>query len=239
LAEKLICYFVTCIIKNIFCSHTINLLFSEEAVGSVIHGYVLTKSSEKARGLWNDMKSGRFGVDIVSGGPTVYNAVILDCIQNNSWSDAREMYDEMKKSRVVPLDSTYVGLLLASFKEGGRRKTMQFIDELVQSRVSVTAGICMMALRLLIPELAKFTEFADMRSQLQSLSDDKEFVYVALIRAMRSAELEEQRQSTKGLPRAKINERRAAAWHEVLKQLTRSSAALFPDEDEGTKSVSS
>jgi hypothetical protein len=221
------------IIKNCFCSHIFHLLFSEEAVGAVIQAYVLAKSSEKARGLWEDMASGKFGADIVHG-PTICHAVILDCIQNNSWSDAMAIYDGMKTRRVIPLDSTYVGLLLASFKDGGCRRTTRFLEqELVQAKVPVNAEICMMAIRVLIPGVANVS-FADMRSQLHSLNDDdKESVYAPLIRAIRSAELEEQRESTKGLPRAKINERRAAAWHEVLKQLAKSSGALLAAEDGG------
>jgi pentatricopeptide repeat protein len=199
----------------------------------VIHGHVLTKSSEKARNLFNDLKSGLFGVDIVPG-PTSYNAIILDCIQNNSWSDALEIYDDMKKSGVVPLESTYMGLLLSSFKEGGRPRTMQFIEELVRTNTRVTAEICMMALRLVIPEIAKTTELVDLRSQLQSLSNEKS-VHV-LNRAIRSAELEEQREPSKGLPQAKLSERRVAAWHEVLKQLAKASNDLFPDENVGGKS---
>jgi pentatricopeptide repeat protein len=178
------------------------------------------------------MKTGRFGSDIMPG-PTSYNAIILDCIQSNSWSDALEIYDEMKENGVVPLESTCVGLLLSSFKEGGRSRTIKFIEELVKTKVSVNADICMMALRLLIPDIAKTTEFVAMRNQLRSLSDI-ESVH-ALNRAIRSAELEEQREPSTGLPRGKINERRAAAWHEVLMHLTKSSHDLVPIEDAGEK----
>lgn len=180
----------------------------------------MAKQLDNARTLLQSMVSGELGIQ---PGPTCYDGFILACVRCQAWDDAAATYQSMKEFGVVPSPVACYGILLAAFRRGGRSEAKTYLEGFGASGAQLHGDGALLALRTMLPEIGEGeVTLADVRDHLRAVNDKDEVIQnktLNLVRSLRVAELEEQRQVSVGLKMDVLLNRRRVAWQNVLKDL--------------------
>lgn len=183
-----------------------------------MHGYVLSGDIEVAEGMFESLEDGHYGD--IHPGATCFNSMILGCIEKQKWEEAFSWYNRMIGSGVEPLPSSYSGLLIASLRLGGRERTLSLLKGMSTANGRISGETVQLALKLMIPELAREESYHDMRNRIRQMidqgSESREHL-LALTIAIREAENEE----NKEVYHNSHPHRDSNGWHIVLSALVK------------------
>ena len=196
----------------------------EEDFGAVLHGRVVAGDLSTAEEMFGSLE----GSGKVRPGSTCYNSMILGCIQRSRWEDAISWYDRMREKGVEPLSSTNSGLMLASFKTGGKTSTLDLLNKFVTTETRLSADNILVALKILMPELDGEQTFRGIRERIRSMVDAQKQSaepLLALTGSIRAADLEDQkRQSGRSSSNSTSDN-----WRSVLTALIKLTEAGSPE----------
>jgi len=197
----------------------------DEAYGAVIYSYAIAKQFEKARSTLLSMESGELGV---RPGPSCYDGFLLACILNRSWEDAITAYKRLKDSGIIPSPIANHGALISTHRLGGRPKTRAFLEDLLSEGGELNHYSSVLAVKIMLPEVVDqgVKTIYELRNELRKIKEKGETpigkASLNLVRSLRVAELEEERQAGRGLKMSEIEKRRKVAWRGVLEVLLES-----------------
>jgi len=174
--------------------------------------------------LFQSIQSGELGI---SPGPSTYDAYTLACIRSRAWNDVLEAYETMKATEVVPSPTVCHGIILATFKIGGKSATKALLEEFLSSGAQLNHACALLAMKIMIPGGDSFKGRFTLSSVRDSLRDSSEhqqdetlqLAKLNLIRSVRRCEVEEVRRPTAALTEQKIRDGQRTAWRRVLKHL--------------------
>lgn len=194
---------------------------SEESYAALLHAYAVTKQQGKAQHLFESIQSGELGI---RPGPSTYDAYTLACISNRAWGDVLAAYETMKETRIVPSPTTCHGILLATFKTGGKSATKDLLEDFLFLGAQLNQASVLLAMKILAPpeDTEGSESLASARDNLRKISKQDPIlqpVSLNLMRSLRKCEIEEERQPSGGLTEHTIQEGRRKAWRSVLRHL--------------------
>ena len=205
---------------------------SEESYAALLHAYAVAKQHGQARKLLESIQSGELGIH---PGPSSYDAYTLACVQSRSWSDLLGAYETMKETEIAPSPTACHGILLATFKIGGKSAARALLEEFLSSGVQLNQASALLAIKIMVPEAScgdsvsnneggSFT-LSSVRENLRNISEQPDFhsnlqpASLNLIRSLRRCEIEEERRAAGGLAQHTVQDGRRKAWHTVLQHL--------------------
>jgi pentatricopeptide repeat protein len=197
------------------------LLPREESYGIVIHSLAVSKRTEEAGELFLSMESGQFR-DEISPGRTSFDGRMLAYMEANAWEETLAFHSKMKEAGIPWSPLCFQGVLLASYRLGGRAKALETIEGALESGMKMDHNCCEMSIRIILGDVLKIRNIQQVRTKLRHIGEQNQFLQSSslnLSRALRSAEVEERRQPTDGLKLHEIVSRRDQAWNSALKHL--------------------
>lgn len=150
-------------------------------------------------------------------GVSCYNAILLSHIRSQSWDDAILLHQAMIEKDISSSPQTIQGLVLATYKTGGRVGVLSLLENLLAGDSSIDERTFLLVARVLLP----FTSTAttdDLRKLLRELGDSNESLKrfsLELTRSLRTAQVEQHRQVSKHQMNVKEND----AWRSALSHL--------------------
>jgi pentatricopeptide repeat protein len=169
--------------------------------------------SDEAEELFDAMETGGAG-DGVKPGLSCYNAILLSRVRSRTWEDALSVYEAMKQSAIEPDPSTVQGVILASYRMGGKEHVQFFLKEMLSSKARLDKGTFELAAKILLPVVKGNT--SDVRKKLREICDQTpslRSVSLDLMRSIRIAEVEQERQASEVLRIEEIQQKREESWH--------------------------
>jgi pentatricopeptide repeat protein len=180
----------------------------------------VAKQLDNARTLFESMESGEVGV---RPGPASYEGFVLACIRSKEWNEVFRAYQTMKEAGVLPSQVAVQGLLLASYHTGDKEQSRSFIEELLSLGVRWNHESCLLAAKILLPEMVDGNIPLEVfhKKIRESMEYERALAESAipLTRSLHVALTEEEREPSNALPLHEIEKRRTRAWREVLKHL--------------------
>jgi pentatricopeptide repeat protein len=192
----------------------------EESYGALLYAYAVAKQLDGARTLLQSMESGEVAV---RPGPMCYDGFILACVRSQAWDDAVAAYKTMQKSEVTPSPAACHGILLAASRRGGRSEAKTCLEGFAASGAQLHGDGALLAVKTMLPTVGDaLVTMSSIRDHLRECSK-KDVVLqpesLNLVRSLRVAELEEERQPSLGLSMGVLENRRKVAWQNVLKDV--------------------
>jgi hypothetical protein len=180
----------------------------------------VAKKLDDARTLLHSMESGKLGV---RPGPMCYDGFILACVRSQAWGEAVLSYEKMEKTEIVPSPAACHGILLAASKKGGRSEAKAYLERFYASGAQLHGDGALLAVKTMLPTTGDVTvTMSSIRDHLREVCENDESLQPAslnLVRSLRVAELESQRQHSPNLKIDVLQVRRKAAWQNVLHDL--------------------
>ena len=186
-----------------------------------MHTLAVTKRAEEVEDLFSSMDSGQFN-DGISPGLTCFNARVLAYVQKNAWEDLLAFHSRMQEDGIAFSPTSFQGVLLASFRLGNRARALEVIEGALRSGMKMDHDCCELSMKLLIGDKLETGSIPKMRTKLRDIGERNmrlKSASINLSRALRMAEVEEQRQPNDGLKLHEIVSRRDRAWNDALQQL--------------------
>lgn len=203
----------------------------EEAYGSLIYAYALSNQLDCARTLLLSMESGELGV---RPGPKCYDGFILACIRSRAWEDAISTYKKMDESGLIPSPAACHGIVLAAFRTGGRSEVKAHLERFSASGAQLHGDGALLAVKTMLPTMADIgVTMSSIRDHLRGVGEKEsslQFERLNLVRSLRVAELETQRQPSPNLKIDVLQKRRRVAWQNALKDLITYANAVEAEE---------
>ena len=206
------------------------LVPSDEAFGAVIHSLALAKNPSEALQLFKEIENGEFGD--AKPGLSSYNSKMLALMQLKAWQDVIELQREMKQAGLPSSSVAFHGVILASMRLGDEGSVVEAIEDAIKLGVSLNHSCFDQSLKCLFPDLVvDRPSIPEIRLRLRervdtASNDELGKAYLNLLRSLRVAEVEEEREVHRNVRQADIDTRRQTAWekaHASLVQLYRSS----------------
>ena len=189
--------------------------------GAVMHALAVAKRTEEMEQLFSLMESGHFD-DGVFPGLTCFNARMVAYTRKKAWEEVLAFHLKMQKADIPFSPISFQGVLLASFHLGNQKRAIDAMEAAVASGLKINRDLCELSLQLLIGDLAETDSIAKMRSKLRDIGEKNvrlQAASVNLSRALRMAEVEDNRQPNNGLKLQVILDRRRQAWNGALEQM--------------------
>lgn len=200
------------------------LVPSDEALGAVIHGLAIHGKEHEALEMFEETKAGTFGD--FRPGICCYNGKILSLLQLKSWEEVILLQEEMEEAMVTPNAVAFQGILLASMRMGDESSVVQAVEQGIKSNITLDRDCFEQSIKCLLPELlaSEHPTVPEIRLQLRQQVDIERNTsignaYLSLSRALRVAEIEDERGESKNVLQEEISLRRQNAWKIVHTEL--------------------
>jgi pentatricopeptide repeat protein len=205
----------------------------EEAYATVIHSLAVDKKTKEACELFESLDSDRFG-DGVSPGVACYSARMLAHVEAHEWDEALACHSQRKEAGLPWTPSCFQDFLLASFRVGKKQKALEAVEEALGSGMRMDCGCCVLSMQILLGDVLKSKSIGQARQKLRELGEqngDLKNASLNLSRSLRTAEVEEHREPTKGLKHHEILSRRDRAWTNAVQYVVELTQAVEKHED--------
>ena len=204
---------------------------TDDACGAVIQGLAMNGRSKDALQLFQEIEAGAFGD--LKPGPLSYTAKMVALTISKEWQAVIDVQREMQELGMPSSSVVIHAVILASMRMGDKSSVVEAIEQGIRSGVSLNLTCFEQALKCLLPDLAcDGLAIPTIRSQLRERVDvaPKSHMaqqYLNLSRALRVAQIEEDRSCSRNVGAREINNRRHTAWmkaHQSLLELYRSTS---------------
>jgi hypothetical protein len=198
---------------------------SDEALGAMIHSLAVAQRPTEALEVFCDIESGQFGD--VKPGILSFNAKMLALMQMKSWQDVIDLQEDIKSAGLVLSSVAFQGVILASMKLGDKSSVLEAIETATKSHIHLNRSCFEQSIKCLFPELVTDQpSIKALRLQLREFVDTPigpslTKAYLNLSRALRVAEVEEERESSKTIRQEDIDSRRKNAWEKAHASLVK------------------
>lgn len=215
------------------------LLYRDDTYGSLLYAHGVANQLENARTLLYSLESGEMGI---RPGSICYDGYILGCIRSKAWDDVAAAFRSMQKTQVQPSPAACHGILLASLRRGGRLEAKLCLEALRAAGAPLRGEGMILAFKAMLRDSGKINESIGtisgirnyLRATVESDPSIKTSSCVELIRTLRIAELEDQREETRGLSMQAILSRQDVAWQGVFQSLIAYFDAVDSHEERGS-----
>lgn len=194
----------------------------------MIHILAVDKKTKEACELFESLDSGRFG-DGVSPGVACYSARMLAHVEAHEWDEALACHSRRKEAGLPWTPSSFQDVLLASYRLGKKQKALEAVEEALESGMKMDYGCCVLSMEVLLGDVLKSKSIGQARQRLRELGEqngDLKHASLNLSRSLRTAEVEEHREPTKGLKHDEILSRRDRAWTNAVQDVVEFTQAI-------------
>lgn len=177
--------------------------------------------------------------DSITPGLSSYDARMLALIEAKAWKDVIAFRLKMREAGISMSALSFQGFLLASFRLGDRATALEAVEEAVGSGIKMDHDCCVLSMNLLLGKASKTGDISQVRRELRKLGEydsSLRAVSLNLSKALRAAEVEENRQPSHALKFDEISSRREGAWKKALQNLAVFARSM---DNKDSKSVSS
>lgn len=159
--------------------------------------YAMADQIEEAQYLMRTIESGGMGIEV---GPAIYDGYVLACVRSQQWDDIMELFHRMKSQNLYsPSAPTSHGILLARRRQGATKDEIEaLVDDLINFGAQFNRDFALLSASILLSHLCGDGKSVSsvrtkLRSNLPKPEGRRKEYIVQLIRSLRIAEMEEQR----------------------------------------------